>query len=204
MHSANDPIDIIWHNMGGIRGVYFFRRYMWNIIGLLAIIFISTPAVLIQRLKSLAQLDSINLEFANGLPFSSLIGHFLSPLIVLLTNVILLLLIDHSAVAESHHSHTSFQTSIFRKAVIYLHLNMLMFPSLSLRNQSVFEMIDSHSVSPDFLKEFGMINSGVFFVTLITQYACFTGLFYFLRGGELFMTYMSPWLVDHKRKYMND
>lgn len=25
MNVASDPVDIIWENMGGIRGVYFFR-----------------------------------------------------------------------------------------------------------------------------------------------------------------------------------
>jgi len=49
-----------------------------------------------------------------------------------------------------------------------------------------------------------MINAAWFFVILLTQYASFTGLFYFLRGGELLMNYLSPWLVDYKRKFMND
>jgi len=125
---------------------------------------------------------------------------------VLLTNVILLLLIDHTAVMEKHSSHSQFQGAIFKKAVIYLYLNMLIFPSLSLKNTSIYSIIGGNQTidTEGFLKEFGMINAAVFFVTLLTQYGCFTGLFYFLRGGELFMTYVSPWIVDYKRKFMNE
>lgn len=66
----------------------------------------------------------------------------MSPLIVLLTNVILLLLIDHSAVIEKHSSHSQFQRAILKKAVVYLYLNMLVFPSLSLKNTSIYTLID--------------------------------------------------------------
>jgi len=84
---------------------------------------------------------------------------------------------------------------------------MLVFPSLSLKNTSIYTLIDKGKDALDtqeFLKEFGMINASVFFVTLLIQYGCFTGLFYFLRGGELMMAYLSPWMADYKRKFMND
>ena len=48
-----------------------------------------------------------------------------------------------------------------------------------------------------------MINSSSFFVNLIIQYGVFTAAFYFLRCGELMINYISPWLVDYRRKYMN-
>jgi len=73
MNLANDPVDIIWENMGGIRGVYF-SSVIWNIIGLLAIIFISTPAVLISRIKQLTYIDHVDFDFADKIPFSGIIG----------------------------------------------------------------------------------------------------------------------------------
>lgn len=176
------------------------QRYLWNLIGLLAIIFISTPAVLISRIKQLTFIDKVDFNFVDQIPFSSIIGQFLSPIIVLLTNVILLLLIDHSAVMERHSSHSQFQSAIFHKAIVYLFLNMLIFPSLSLKNTSIYSLLGGgqHIDTEGFFKEFGMINAAVFFVTLLIQYGCFTGMFYFIRGGELFMTYLSPWIVDYK------
>ena len=34
MSEAGDPVDIVWRNMGGTRGVYFFRKFIFNIIGI--------------------------------------------------------------------------------------------------------------------------------------------------------------------------
>mmetsp|Transcript_11835 Transcript_11835/g.10457 ORF Transcript_11835/g.10457 Transcript_11835/m.10457 type:complete len:136 (-) Transcript_11835:21-428(-) len=45
MSSAKDPVDIIWTNMGNSRGATFLKRYLWNLIGFLLIMFVSTPAV---------------------------------------------------------------------------------------------------------------------------------------------------------------
>lgn len=48
---AGDPVDIIWKNMGGTRGVYFFRKFFFNIIGLSIVLFLSTPAAIYSTLK---------------------------------------------------------------------------------------------------------------------------------------------------------
>lgn len=118
--------------------------------------------------------------------------------------MMLILLIDHSAISEKHSAHSTFQSAIFNKAVIYLHLNMVFFPFLSLQGQPIFKILEYQTVHTDYLREFTMINSSSFFVNLIIQYGVFTGIFYFLRMGELLLTYLSPWLVDYRRKYMND
>lgn len=203
MCSAKDPIDIIWGNMGGTRGIYFFRRYLWNLLGLLLIIFVSTPVVIFKTLQGLSQ-KHLDLQFIDKIPFIEYFSTIWPPLIILCINMALILLIDHSAISEKRSAHSTFQSSIFNKAIIYLHLNMVFFPFLSLQGQPIFKILETQSVKTDYIREFTMINSSSFFVTLIIQYGVFTGLFYFLRGGELTLTYFSPWLVDYRRKYMND
>lgn len=51
MNQASDPVDIIWRNMGGTRGVYFFRKIIFNLIGILVVLFLSTPAAIYSSLK---------------------------------------------------------------------------------------------------------------------------------------------------------
>jgi hypothetical protein len=180
MSSAKDPVDIIWANMGGTRGATFFKRYLWNILGFLLMIFVSTPAVVFKTLQSLSD-KHLDLEFVQNIPY---IDHFSSlwpTLIILLINMMLILLIDHSAVSEKRSAHSTFQSSIFNKAVIYLHLNMVFFPFMSLQGQPIFKILEYQEVKTEYIREFTMINSSSFFVNLIIQYGVFTALFYFLR-----------------------
>lgn len=68
MSSAKDPVDIIWSNMGNSRGETFFRRYLWNIIGFLLIMFVSTPVVVFKTLQSLSD-KHLDLEFIQSIPY---------------------------------------------------------------------------------------------------------------------------------------
>jgi len=45
MKPLSNPVDIFWANMGGGRGFFLLRRLIINIIGLLILVFLSTPAV---------------------------------------------------------------------------------------------------------------------------------------------------------------
>jgi len=40
-----EPVDIIWTNVGGDRGLYVCRRIFLMTIGLLVLIFLTTPTV---------------------------------------------------------------------------------------------------------------------------------------------------------------
>ena len=203
MSVAKNPVDIIWGNMGGNRGIYFIRRYLWNILGLFLIIFVSTPVVIFKTLQSISE-KHLDLQFITSIPYIEYVSSQLTTIIILCINMTLILLIDQSAVSEKHSAHSTFQSAIFNKAVIYLHLNMVFSPFLSLQGQPVFNILKTQDVHTDLIREFTMINSSSFFVNLMIQYGVFTGIFYFLRLGELLLTYLSPWLVDYRRKYMND
>lgn len=51
MSEAGDPVDIIWGNMGGTRGVYLFRKIFLNLLVLGVVLFLSTPAAIYSTLK---------------------------------------------------------------------------------------------------------------------------------------------------------
>ncbi len=51
MSEAGDPVDIIWRNFGGTRGLYFFRKIFFNLVGLAIVLFLSTPAAIYSTLK---------------------------------------------------------------------------------------------------------------------------------------------------------
>jgi hypothetical protein len=48
---ASEPIDLLWKNMGGTRGLYIFRRMFLYLLGLIIILFISTPTAIVSSLK---------------------------------------------------------------------------------------------------------------------------------------------------------
>ena len=51
MSHASDPLDIIWNNMGGTRGLYIFRLVFFNILVLAVVLFLSTPAAIYSSIK---------------------------------------------------------------------------------------------------------------------------------------------------------
>jgi hypothetical protein len=54
------------------------------------------------------------------------------PLLILGINQIILFLIDLSSIVECHETHSLYQLSVYAKSVIYLNLNMLIIPGLTL------------------------------------------------------------------------
>ena len=203
MSLAKNPVDIIWINMGGTKGIYFFRRYLWNILGLFLIIFISTPIVIMKTLQKLSS-KNINLQFVDKIPLIRNLSSLIPTLTTVAINLALILLIDHSAVTEKHSTHSTFQSAIFNKAIIYLHLNMVFFPFLSLQGQPIFNLLKTKQVPTEYIRQFTMINTSSFFVNLMIQYGVFTGLLYFLRLGDLFSNHFSPTLADTRRKAINN
>lgn len=51
MNKASEPIDILWKNMGGTRGLFLFRRIFLYLLGFIIIIFISTPTAMFSTLQ---------------------------------------------------------------------------------------------------------------------------------------------------------
>jgi hypothetical protein len=51
MSEASDPVDIIWGNLGGMRGLYIFRVVFFNLFVMAVVLFLSTPAAIYSSLK---------------------------------------------------------------------------------------------------------------------------------------------------------
>jgi hypothetical protein len=72
MNIASEPIDILWKNMGGTRGVYIFRRMFLYVVGFFIIIFISTPTAMLSTLKQVDIFGIFDFQWAeNLLPLGS-------------------------------------------------------------------------------------------------------------------------------------
>ena len=112
MKEAGDPVDIIWRNMGGARGMYIFRKIIFNIIGILIVFFLSTPAAIYSSLKMMEAfnfLDVNKFDFVNdNTLMGSLIKVYLPPLVIIAINNILLYGIDYSAYYEKWITHSGY------------------------------------------------------------------------------------------------
>mmetsp|Transcript_40143 Transcript_40143/g.39728 ORF Transcript_40143/g.39728 Transcript_40143/m.39728 type:complete len:164 (-) Transcript_40143:177-668(-) len=108
-------------------------------------------------------------------------------------------MIDQIAVSEGHAFHNSYQKSIFNKAVVYLHLNIVLFPFLGLQETPVFKLLNFESTHKDYIRDFSMLDSTPFFSKLILQYGVFGGIFYLLRMGEVIVMNFSPAFAHYVR-----
>lgn len=130
--------------MGGTRGLYIFRVVFFNILVLIIVLFLSTPAAIYSSLKVIQLSTSeepLNLEhLAEKLGqnkealwgWGPLISTFIPPLVIIFINNCLLFMFDYFAFWEKRISHSNYQFSIFNKAYIYLTLNMLVIPAVTM------------------------------------------------------------------------
>lgn len=116
---------------------------------------------------------------------------------------------DFFAFWEKRSTHSKYQFSIFNKAYIYLLLNMLAIPAVTLsRNpfaqQSLLTVLSSSPNIFSLLAQFYREVHGAFFVSLIIQNACLSMCINLVRPGEIVPAFFSPWLAHNRRKYIND
>jgi hypothetical protein len=110
MSQASDPVDIVWRNMGGVRGVYLFRKMFFALIGLLVVFFLSTPAAIFSSLKTMEFFNLIDVtNKVNGdTMLGSLIITLFPPLVIIVINNILLYMIYYSAYWEKRVTHSKY------------------------------------------------------------------------------------------------
>ncbi|CDW80986.1 transmembrane protein 63c [Stylonychia lemnae] len=208
MSEAGDPIDIIWGNMGGTRGVYFFRKVFFNIIGLSIVFFLSTPAAIYSTLKMIQFFSFLDIttKVQNDSLWGSFLTTFFPPLVIIFINNILLYMIYYSAYWEKRVTHSKYQYSIFNKAYIYLALNMLIIPAVTITSQSsMLQVVKANNYNLiAVLSQFYSTDSGVFFVSMLIQNACLSLCTNLVRSGDIGSAFFSPWLSHYRRKYIND
>ena len=137
-----------------------------------------------------------------------LIQFSLPPLVIIIINNILLYFIYYSAYWEKHTTHSAYQYSILNKSFIYLGLNMLVIPAISLTSTSadtiikVFENKNFNVI--DMMASFHKSDNGLFFVMMLLQCACFSIASGLIRQGEIAYSFFSPRLSHYRRKYLSD
>ena len=67
---ASEPLDILWKNMGIITNHFQFMRFFMIVIGLVLIIFLSSPAVLLAKVKQADPTHFLEMDWTND------VGHF--------------------------------------------------------------------------------------------------------------------------------
>ena len=137
---ATEPSDILWKNMRGQRGLFLFRRLAIFILGILIIIFVSSPAVLLANIREIDKTHFTNFDWADELPGGQILKNHGSPTIILLINLVLLILIDQMCILETYETHSLYQEAVFTKSFIYLSLNMLVMPALTLNGSTSTDM----------------------------------------------------------------
>lgn len=83
MEQAKEPMDIIWANMSGTRGLYFWRRFGLLVFCIFVALFLSTPAVILAAIKRIDVLKIHEFDFANYIPFGEFMMTYLPPLLIL-------------------------------------------------------------------------------------------------------------------------
>jgi len=194
---ASEPIDINWKNMGGTRGIYFFRRIFVLLISIVILLFVTTPTAMLSSIRQLDFFHIFTFQWVETLPFGQFIKAHLPPLIILGVNQILLFLIDIASLLEKHETFSDYHSSVYAKSAIYLTLNMLVIPALTLTNsEPLINILSKKNFNiAQFLGDFYIANSGIFFVSILIQQACLSSSFYLNNGSEFFLSYFSPWLA---------
>lgn len=162
--------------------------------------------------------------WADNVYGGSLLKNNFPPLCVITINIALLYLIDIAAYLEFQETHSLYQRSVFTKTLIYLTLNMLLIPALTLSNSLIetekkmtvttTQVAEANSLYA-FLKMknfeitqiLGMLyvgDNGIFFVTLVLMQAAVSCSYYLLQWNDIIYAYFSPWLAIMKRQVYQD
>ena len=147
---------------------------------------------------------------------------------ILNINLLLLVLLDYAALYEKYETHSLYQRALYVKSVIYLILNMLVIPALTLSNMASEEIDEKDRYNPTsgyavnesgslfqfiYTRQFNIARllgeiyageNGIFFVSLILQTAIYSSCYYLCQCSDLAFSYFSPWLTHMKRKVYVD
>ena len=139
--AAAEPADILWKNMRGKRGLFLVRRLALFILGILIIIFVSSPAVIFSNVKQMDNQHILDFSWLEGTTMGNLLKNHAAATIIILINVGLLVIIDLVCLYEAYETHSLYQEAVYVKSFIYLILNMLIIPALTLSNGSASDDI---------------------------------------------------------------
>ena len=134
MHSLVHPVDIDWNYISKKGTSSILTRILINILVVFILIFITTPASIINLGSFNPQVEeflSLNWVKENGVFVKFIIDSLLPAILISLTNEILMYLINISVDKERHYRFTKHQRSQLRKIFIYLFLNIIIVPGFA-------------------------------------------------------------------------
>lgn len=228
MRKLTEPYDILWKNLTGVQGHFLLRRMMFFVAGLLIIVFVSSPTVLFANIKKLDEKNYFDFDWIEDSKIAAFARDHLPAFIILNINLLLLQILDYAALYEKYETHSLYQRSLYIKSVIYLILNMLVIPALTLSNMASEEIDEKEKYNPTsgyavnesgslftfiYTRQFNIARllgeiyageNGIFFVSLILQTAIYSSCYYLCQVSDLLFSYMSPWLTSMKRKVYVD
>lgn len=107
MERAVEPTEIIWKNMCGNKGLFIMKRTFFMLLGVVIILFGTTPLVILTRLEYFMEVLQLQ-KLATARESYIFVVTYFQPMLVLGTNLLLLLLIDISSVKECFETHSQY------------------------------------------------------------------------------------------------
>ena len=200
-----EPIDIIWVNLGGDKGLYVFRRIFLNLLLLVLLIFFTTPMGFVSAFKKVDKYQILEFKWLRVIPFGYILVTYIIPLLIIGINLMLIVAIDFICRFEKHFTHSNYQFSFFTKSFVYMLFNYLIIPSLTLSYESLYDIIKTNYKDIlHLLSQFSSIfDNSYFFITLMVQNATVSFVYYFIRLDELMFNAFSTQVSFYKRHFIN-
>ena len=200
-----EPIDIVWVNIGGDKGLYVFRRIFLNLSLLALLIFFTTPMGFVGAFKKVDKYKILEFKWLKVIPFGYILVTYIIPLLIIGINLILIFVIDYICRFEKHYTHSNYQFAFFTKSFIYMLFNYLLIPSLTLSYESLYDIIKTNykNILHLLSQVSSVFDNSYFFITLIVQNGTFSFVFYFLRLDELMFNAFSTQVSFYKRHFIN-
>ena len=200
-----EPIDIIWVNIGEDKGVYVLRRVFLNLLLFAVLLFFTTPMGLVSAFQTIDKYKILEFKWLYGIPFGYILITYIIPLLIIGINLALIVGIDFICRFEKHYTHSNYQFSFFNKSFIYMLLNYLIIPSLTISYESLYQIITTNYKNIlQLLSQISTIyDNSYFFITLIIQNGTISFVYYFLRLDELMFNAFSTQVSFYKRHFIN-
>ena len=200
-----EPIDIVWVNIGGDKGLYVFRRLFLNLLLLALLIFFTTPMGFISAFKKVDKYEILEFKWLKVIPFGYILVTYIVPLSIIGINLILIFAIDYICRFEKHYTHSNYQFAFFTKSFVYMLFNYLLIPSLTLSYESLYDIIKTNykDILNLLLQVSSIFDNSYFFIALIIQNGTVSFVYYFLRLDELMFNAFSTQVSFYKRHFIN-
>jgi hypothetical protein len=155
--------------------------------------------------KKVDKYQILEFKWLKIIPFGYILVTYIVPLLIIGINLMLIFAIDYICRFEKHYTHSNYQFAFFTKSFIYMLLNYLLIPSLTLSYESLYDIIKTNykNILHLLSKISSIFDNSFFFIALIIQNGTFSFVYYFLRLDELMFNAFSTQVSFLKRHFIN-